>query len=118
IRLAKMATQRSTIAAPSNGYLGTSLLLRTLSNTFVDEASLHPSPPGCVKIELPVESSRNSSLRALERRLDSLSSDLAGFIVEPILGAHGIRPLQRGVLSLLRDFTKKVGALLICDEAQ
>ena len=48
--------------------------------------------------------------------IDRVGSDLAGVIVEPILGAGGNIQGNRKFLQMLREKTKQVGALLIFDE--
>ena len=48
--------------------------------------------------------------------IDRVGKDLAGVIVEPILGAGGNIQGNRKFLQMLREKTKQVGALLIFDE--
>jgi glutamate-1-semialdehyde 2,1-aminomutase len=43
-------------------------------------------------------------------------SDIAGLIIEPVVGNMGVVPPQPGFLSFVRDITTKYGALLIFDE--
>ena len=50
--------------------------------------------------------------------IDEVSSDLAGVIVEPILGAGGNIQGNRQFLQMLRQKTREVGALLIYDEVK
>ena len=42
--------------------------------------------------------------------------DIAGLIIEPVVGNMGVVPPQPGFLSFVRDITTKYGALLIFDE--
>ena len=50
--------------------------------------------------------------------IDQVGSDLAGVIVEPILGAGGNIQGNRHFLKMLRQKTKETGALLIFDEVK
>jgi glutamate-1-semialdehyde 2,1-aminomutase len=50
--------------------------------------------------------------------IDQVSSDLAGVIVEPILGAGGNIQGNRKFLEMLREKTTETGALLIFDEVK
>ncbi len=50
--------------------------------------------------------------------IDEVGSDLAGVIVEPILGAGGNIQGNRHFLQMLREKTREVGALLIYDEVK
>ncbi len=50
--------------------------------------------------------------------IDQVSTDLAGVIVEPILGAGGNIQGNRQFLQMLREKTREVGALLIYDEVK
>ena len=119
IRLAKLATQRTTIAAPQSGYLGTSHLMRELSTSFVDDVARYPRPRDCFRFDwgggaLDTES---AVLKARES-LDPIEGLLAAVIAEPILGAHGIMPLPDGFLYSMKKYLADAGALLIVDEAQ
>ena len=50
--------------------------------------------------------------------LQAMSGDIAGVIVEPVLGEGGILPLEAGFLQLARELATRSGALLIADEIQ
>ncbi|HOV26309.1 MAG TPA: aminotransferase class III-fold pyridoxal phosphate-dependent enzyme [Pseudobacteroides sp.] len=49
-------------------------------------------------------------------KFELLKDELAGFIIEPILGSAGIIPLPAGYVSLLEKLCKENDVLLICDE--
>ena len=50
--------------------------------------------------------------------LQAMSGEIAGVIVEPVLGEGGIIPLDAGFLQLARELATRSGALLIADEIQ
>ncbi|HEX8709822.1 MAG TPA: aminotransferase class III-fold pyridoxal phosphate-dependent enzyme, partial [Pyrinomonadaceae bacterium] len=53
---------------------------------------------------------------ALERVFDEYGRDIAGVIIEPVVGNMGCVPPQEGYLQRVREITRKGGALLIFDE--
>ena len=50
--------------------------------------------------------------------IDEVGGELAAVIVEPILGAGGNIPGDRAFMEMLRESTRKAGALLILDEVK
>lgn len=59
----------------------------------------------------------NDTQAALET-IEANADSLAAVIVEPILGAAGNIPGERGFMHALRETTRKVGSLLIFDEVK
>jgi glutamate-1-semialdehyde 2,1-aminomutase len=59
-----------------------------------------------------------NDIEGTERLIDEVGSDLAGVIVEPILGAGGNIQGNRKFLQMLRHKTRENGALLIYDEVK
>lgn len=57
-------------------------------------------------------------LKALERTFAAEGSEIAAFVVEPVQGEAGVRPLPPGYLARAREVTLEHGALLIVDEVQ
>lgn len=50
------------------------------------------------------------------RVIHEFREDLAGIIIEPVVGAGGLIPAEKDYLQMLRDETKKLGVVLIFDE--
>jgi len=50
------------------------------------------------------------------RTMREVKDDLAGIIIEPVVGSGGLIPADKGYLEMLRHETRKSGALLIFDE--
>jgi glutamate-1-semialdehyde 2,1-aminomutase len=110
IRLARAATGKKTIAKIDGGWHGyTTDLLKTVNWPFsksesgglVDEKHI---------ISLPYND--------LEKSIEILSStkDLAGIIVEPLLGGGGGIPATKEYLRGLQEFAKRNDAVFILDE--
>jgi glutamate-1-semialdehyde 2,1-aminomutase len=57
-----------------------------------------------------------NDVEALLEVLRDCRKDLAGVIVEPVMGAGGLIPAERAFLLALREETARLGALLIFDE--
>jgi glutamate-1-semialdehyde 2,1-aminomutase len=57
-----------------------------------------------------------NDIKRTERIIDSRSGDTAAVIVEPMMGSAGFLPADREYLLMLREKTKKIGAILIFDE--
>ena len=104
LRLARAHTGRSLIAKFVGAYHGTHdwAFART------------PGVPQAVNdlvLELPFDD-EDWVRRALGRR----ERELAAIIIEPVLGAGGVRPARPEFLAFLRDLTTASGAVLIFDE--
>ena len=113
VRLARAATGKRVIAKVIGGWHGfNSTLLQTVNFPFEYEESL-----GMVQEEehflesLPFND-LDRSLKILESRKD----DLAGIIIEPVLGAGGCIPATREYLVGLQEFASKNSSLFILDE--
>lgn len=118
IRLAKCATQRTWIASPENGYLGTSHLLRGLYSPFLEEISTQPKPQNCLRFPLLYNANVEDAFKAFYESLYPNREKIAAVIMEPILGTRGIHLLPQGLLKKIQGFCKDYGILLILDEAQ
>jgi len=57
-----------------------------------------------------------NSIEAVEKAFEERGDQIAGVIVEPVVGNMGCVPPQEGFLEALRSLTEKHGALLIFDE--
>lgn len=113
VRLARAATGRRVIAKVIGGWHGfNTTLLQTVNYPFEYEESL-----GIVQEEehflesLPFND-LDRSLKILESRKD----DLAGIIIEPVLGAGGCIPATSEYLVGLQEFAKKNSSMYILDE--
>ena len=57
-----------------------------------------------------------NDLEAIKIAFENYGDDIAGIIVEPVLGNMGVVPPKDGFLQGLREITNDYGALLIFDE--
>lgn len=57
-----------------------------------------------------------NDLEAVARRLRPLKGEVAGVLVEPMMGSAGMIPPRAGFLQGLRDLTRELGMLLAFDE--
>lgn len=111
IRLARSVTGKKIIAKIDGGWHGyTSDLLKTVnwpfdqseSSGLVDEAHI---------VSLPY----NNLEKSIEI-LESTKNNLAGIIIEPLLGGGGCIPATKEYLQGLQEYAKKENALFILDE--
>jgi glutamate-1-semialdehyde 2,1-aminomutase len=113
IRLARAKTRKRVIAKVVGGWHGfNSNLLQSVNYPYeVDEGI------GLVEDEGQfIESIQFNDLDRSLKVLESIKDDLAGIIIEPILGGAGcITPID-GYLQGLQEFVKKNNSLLILDE--
>ena len=104
LRLARAHTGRSLIAKFIDAYHGTHdwAFART------------PGVPAAVNdlvLELPFDDEAG-----VERAIGGRARELAAIIIEPVLGAGGVRPARPEFLAFLREFTTRHGIVLIFDE--
>lgn len=113
VRLARAATRRRVIAKIIGGWHGfNTTLLQTVNYPFEFDESLGLVQEEEQFIESIPFNDLDRSLKILESRKD----DLAGIIVEPILGAGGCIPATRDYLVGLQEFAKRNSSLFILDE--
>ncbi len=113
IRLARAKTGKRVIAKVVGGWHGfNSNLLQTVNYPFeIDEGlGLNENE------EQFVESIHFNDLDRSLKVLESIKDDLAGIIVEPILGGAGCIVPKKGYLEGLQEFAKKNNSLFILDE--
>lgn len=110
-RLARSATGKKIIAKIDGGWHGyTSDLLKTVNWPFsTAEGS------GLVTDKKIVSLPLNNLERSLEI-LNSVRKDLAGVVIEPVLGGGGCIPATKEYLAGLQNYLHKIGALFILDE--
>ena len=113
IRLARAKTKKRVIAKVIGGWHGFNTnLLQSVNYPYeVDEGI------GLVEDESQfVESIQFNDLDRSLKVLESIKDDLAGIIIEPILGGAGCITAVEGYLEGLQEFAKKNDSLLILDE--
>jgi glutamate-1-semialdehyde 2,1-aminomutase len=113
IRLARAKTKKRVIAKVIGGWHGFNTnLLQSVNYPYeVDEGI------GLVEDEGQfVESIQFNDLDRSLKVLESIKDDLAGIIIEPILGGAGCITPSEGYLEGLQEFAKKNDSLLILDE--
>jgi glutamate-1-semialdehyde 2,1-aminomutase len=103
IRVARAFTGRPLIATFARAYHGTH-----------DAVVTGPGVPDAVRaltLELPW-----NDADGVELALHGRERDVAAIVVEPVQGAGGIRAADPAFLAFLRDYTTRIGALLLFDE--
>ncbi|MBN9735811.1 MULTISPECIES: aminotransferase class III-fold pyridoxal phosphate-dependent enzyme [unclassified Pseudonocardia] len=129
VRLARQATGRSTIVAFDGGFHGRTMGAAALTTSGAKiRAGIGPMMGGVAFSPFPYayrygwseEDTVAFALRELDRVLASSApaSDVAAFIVEPVLGEGGYVPTPSAFLHGLRERADKHGILLIADEVQ
>jgi 2,2-dialkylglycine decarboxylase (pyruvate) len=130
MRMAKAVTGRTGMLGYTRGYYGISLATRNLSSISdvpgkVDfqPAPAHqykllsPSPNHC-PLSIEHEQCTGQCLGASWELLGDQLHNVAGVIVEPVLSAGGMIFPPTEYMQALRERTRQIGALFICDEAQ
>lgn len=111
VRLARAATGKKIIAKIDGGWHGyTTDLLKNVNWPFNE-----PESNGLTDEEHIISLPYNDLEKSLEI-LQSAKKELAGIIVEPVLGGGGCIPATKEYLSGLQEYAKKVNALFILDE--
>ncbi len=93
-----------------NNFHGRTTTIISFSNDPVARKNFGPYTKGFIKIEY-------DNLQALEQALSS-SSNIAGFLVEPIQGEAGVYVPSEGYLSAAKELCEKHNVLFIADEVQ
>ena len=129
VRLARQATGRQTIIAFDGGFHGRTMGAAALTTSGAKiRAGIGPMMGGVAFAPFPYayrygwteDQTVDFALRELDRVLASTApaSDVAAFIVEPVLGEGGYVPTPARFLQGLRERADKHGILLIADEVQ
>ena len=113
IRLARAKTGKRVIAKVIGGWHGfNSNLLQSVNYPYEGDEGI-----GLIEDEGQfVESIQFNDLDKSIKVLESIKDDLAGIIIEPILGGAGCITPVDGYLEGLQEFARKNGSLLILDE--
>jgi glutamate-1-semialdehyde 2,1-aminomutase len=112
-RLARAFTKRKIIVKMAGGWHGYSSPLAVGVSAPYDvseSAGLVGEEEACVKI------APFNNLEETRRVLADNASDVAGVILEPVLGAGGVIPAERDYLASLKEECNRLGGLLIFDE--
>jgi glutamate-1-semialdehyde 2,1-aminomutase len=112
-RLARGFTGRRLIVKMEGGWHGANTDLCVAIRPPFDVPDSAGIPPETAQLTRAIPF---NDVEAALRALNAWGSDLAGVIVEPVMGAAGIIPAERGFLEVLREETARLGALLIFDE--
>jgi len=111
VRLARAVTERKIIAKIDGGWHGyTSDLLKSVNWPFSESES-----SGVINEEQIVSIPYNNLQESLDV-LQKHSKDLAGVIIEPVLGGGGCIPADAEYLKGIQEFCKKNNSLFILDE--
>jgi len=111
VRLARSVTGKKIIAKIDGGWHGyTSDLLKSVNWPFTESEST-----GVVNEEKIISIPFNDLEKSLEI-LKKVSNDLAGIIIEPVLGGGGCIPATANYLKGVQEFCKKNNSLFILDE--
>jgi glutamate-1-semialdehyde 2,1-aminomutase len=116
IRLARGFTRRNVIVKFAGCYHGhvDSLLVSAGSSALTHGVPTSPGvPPGCTADTLVLN---YNDVAGLEAAFAGRGNEIAGVIVEPVVGNMGLVEPSREFLTALRKLTEKYGALLIFDE--
>lgn len=111
VRLARSVTGKNIIAKIDGGWHGyTSDLLKSVNWPFTESEST-----GVINEEKIISIPFNDLEKSLEI-LKKVSNDLAGIIIEPVLGGGGCIPANTDYLKGIQEFCKKNNSLFILDE--
>ena len=101
---------KAKIIVCENNFHGRTTTIISFSNDPVARKNFGPFTDGFIKIEY-------DNLQALEETFES-SSDIAGFLVEPIQGEAGVYVPSEGYLAKAKALCEKYNVLFIADEVQ
>ncbi|MEU6697956.1 aminotransferase class III-fold pyridoxal phosphate-dependent enzyme [Pseudonocardia sp. NPDC046786] len=129
VRLARQATGRQLVVAFDGGFHGRTMGAAALTTSGAKiRAGIGPMMGGVAFAPFPYayrygwteEQTVEFALNELDRQLASTApvSDVAAFIVEPVLGEGGYVPTPAAFLQGLRERADRHGILLIADEVQ
>jgi glutamate-1-semialdehyde 2,1-aminomutase len=116
IRLARGVTGRNKLVKFEGCYHGHGDSLLVKAGSGVATLGLPDSPGVPASVAQNTLTVPFNDPSALELVFDEHSADIAGVIIEPVVGNMGCVPPQEGYLQKVREITRKHGALLIFDE--
>jgi glutamate-1-semialdehyde 2,1-aminomutase len=113
VRLARAFTGRRVIIKIEGGWHGGNTDLSAAIKVPFDE----PESAGILSEVSPfIRAIPLNDVDAARSAVRACKGDLAGIIIEPVMGAAGMIPAERAYLETLREETARVGAVLIFDE--
>ena len=129
IKLARVATGRPNVIAFQGGFHGrTAMTMALTSSKGIYREGYQPLPSGVFFSSFPNAFSDqcdpdvaiNAALADLERLLktQTMPSETAAMLIEPVLGEGGYLPAPKAFLQGLRKICDRTGILLIADEIQ
>jgi len=128
VKLAKIATRRPLVVAFRGGFHGRTHATMALTSSGVRiRGHFEPLPGGVHFVSYPDPLRMGGPEAAVERTIGEIEhlfatlaypDDVAGFLIEPILGEGGYVVPPDHFLPALRRLSDRHGILLICDEVQ
>ncbi len=129
IKLAKVSTGRPNVIAFQGGFHGrTAMTMALTSSKGIYREGYQPLPSGVFFSSFPnafrdqcdPEVAVRTALADLERLLktQTMPSETAAMLIEPVLGEGGYIPTPKAFLQGLREVCDRTGILLIVDEIQ
>lgn len=113
VRLARAFTKRKTIVKMAGGWHGYSSALTVgVSSPY----ELSESAGLVAEEESHVKMAEFNNIEATSQVLKEFSPNIAGLIVEPVMGAGGVLPAKREYLAFLKEECNRRGIVLIFDE--
>ncbi len=113
VRLARAFTKKSTIVKMAGGWHGYSSALTVGVSPPYDM----PESAGLISDdERLVKLAKFNDIEKTKEAMDAVAGDLAGLIVEPVVGAGGTIPATKEYLEFLKKRCAELGAVLIFDE--
>lgn len=113
VRLARGFTGRNTILKMEGGWHGANSELLWAVKPPYEQPESAGLTPG---MERYVRAVPFNDLEGTLKVIHDVGEDLAGIIVEPLVGAGGFLAAEKSYLEMLREETRKRGAILIFDE--
>jgi len=113
VRLARGFTKKRVILKVAGGWHGANNeLLWAIRSPFDKPESAGVIP----EIATYTKTIVLNDLESTQKTIYEVKEDLAAIIIEPVVGAAGLIPADKGYLQMLRHETSKLGALLLFDE--
>lgn len=113
VRLARGFTRRKTVLKVEGGWHGANSDLSWAINKPFERPESSGILPEIGKYTVPIVF---NDIEGTLKAIHQAGNDLASIIVEPVVGSAGFIPADKEYLLMLREETRKAGALLIFDE--
>ncbi len=116
VRLARGYTGRKYIVKFDGCYHGSNDYLLVSSGSAVEHYGIPASKGVIDEVARYTIVAEFNSVESVERIMERYGDDVAGVIVEPVMGNLGVIPGRREFIEYLRKITREYGSLLIFDE--